>query len=122
MVEVITIAQVNAVQGFVQVPVALTSSAASIAWNAATAQNATHTMTENTTLANPTNLVAGMDYKFTPTQHASVAKTLAYGSAFRPAADLPIISTALGATDEQVWRCTDGATLHCVGNSQNVGV
>lgn len=61
----------------------LTSSAASIAWDLNTAQTATHTATENTTLANPTNQVAGATYQFTWVQHASAAKTLAFGANYK---------------------------------------
>ncbi len=67
-------------QNFVQAT--LTSTANSIAWNASTGQTATHTATESTTLANPTNMVAGATYQFTWVQHASSAKTLAFGNAY----------------------------------------
>ncbi len=46
------------------------------------AQIAKHTATENTTLANPTNMVDGGTYQFIFTQHASSAKTLAFGNAY----------------------------------------
>lgn len=58
----------------------LTSTSNSIAWNVNTAQTAKHAATENTTLANPTNMVAGATYQFTWTQNASAAKTLAFGA------------------------------------------
>lgn len=61
-------------------PVALTSTGGSIAVDMALANNFTHTFTENTTLANPTNLVAGQSGVISFTQHASSPKTLAYGS------------------------------------------
>lgn len=67
-------------QNFTQA--SLTSTAASIAWDVSTAQTATHTATENTTLANPSNMVAGATYQFTWIQHASSAKTLAFGNAY----------------------------------------
>ncbi len=98
----------------------LTSTAASIAWNLATAQVAIHTMTENTTIAEPTNMISGATYTFRVTQHASAAKTLAYNSVFRPAANLPIISTALGAVDIMEFYCT-GTTLELKNFVQNVG-
>lgn len=120
MVATITISAVNAVQGFVQAPVALTSTAASIAWNLNTAQNATHVMTENTTLANPTNQVAGMTYYFRVTQHASSAKTLAFGSAYEDSTDMPIISTTLSAVDIFVFR-SDGTTMSLIDYAANVG-
>mgnify|MGYP000054633964 CR=1 FL=1 len=59
---------------------ALTSTGGSIAVDASASNNFTHTFTENTTLANPTNLVAGQSGVFVFTQHASSPKTLAFGS------------------------------------------
>lgn len=59
---------------------ALTSSAASIAIDFALNNDFTHTFTENTTLANPTNIVAGQSGAIRLTQHASAPKTLAFGS------------------------------------------
>jgi hypothetical protein len=61
-------------------PTALTSSSGSIAVDMAAANNFTHTFTENTTLANPTNLTAGQSGIIVFTQHASSPKTLAFGS------------------------------------------
>jgi hypothetical protein len=63
-------------------PVALTSSGGSIATDASSSNEFTHTFTENTTLANPSNLVAGTKLTFYFTQHASSPKTLAFGSYF----------------------------------------
>jgi len=60
--------------------VALTSSGASIAVDLSLANNFNHTMTENTTLAAPTNAVAGQAGVIEITQHASAAKTLAYNA------------------------------------------
>lgn len=77
-------AKTDVVQAFTKAQrgtaVALTSSSASIATNASLANNFTHTFTENTTLANPTNLVAGQSGIIVFTQHASSPKTLAFGS------------------------------------------
>ena len=56
-------------------PVALTSTSASIAVDASLSNNFTHTFTENTTLANPTNMVAGQGGIIVFTQHASLPKT-----------------------------------------------
>lgn len=62
--------------------VALSSAAASIAvdWDAGI--NFTHTATENTTLANPTNGQPGTWRRFQWTQHASAPKTLAWGTQY----------------------------------------
>lgn len=59
---------------------ALTSSSNSIATNLATNNNFSHTFTEDTTLANPSNPVAGQSGRIFLTQHASSPKTLAFGS------------------------------------------
>ena len=58
---------------------ALTSSSASIAVNMNTANNFTHTTTENTTLANPTNMTAGQYGTIVITQGAT-PRTMAFGS------------------------------------------
>lgn len=65
--------------------VALTSTSNSIATNCNLSNNFSHTFTEDTTLANPTNIVAGTYYAWTFTQHASSAKTLALGNYFKSA-------------------------------------
>lgn len=75
---------INVVQAFSKAQrgtaVSLTSSTNSIASDFSLANNFTHTFTENTTLANPTNLVAGQSGVIVFTQHASSPKTLAFGS------------------------------------------
>jgi hypothetical protein len=58
---------------------ALTSSGASIAINMNTANNFTHTTTENTTLANPSNMTAGQYGSIVITQGAT-PRTMAFGS------------------------------------------
>lgn len=77
-------AKLNVVQSFTKAQrgtaVSLTSSSASIASDFSLGNNFTHTFTENTTLANPSNLVAGQSGVIVFTQHASSPKTLAYGS------------------------------------------
>lgn len=65
-------------------PVAVTSTSNSTATDASLSNVFTHTFTENTTLANPTNLVAGTHYEWIFTQHASAAKTLTLGNLFVP--------------------------------------
>lgn len=81
-------------------PVALTSSSASIASDFSLANNFTHTFTENTTLANPTNLTAGQSGTITLTQHASSPKTLAFGSYWKfPGGTVPAVTAANSAVD-----------------------
>ena len=91
--------------------VAITSTAASIAWDAADIQVATHTATEDTTLANPTNLVAGTTYIFIWTQHASAPKTLAFGSAFKWSGAAPTVTATNGAVDIFSF-ITDGTNVY----------
>lgn len=64
-------------------PQSLSSSSNHIAWDASAGNNAKHTATENTTLDNPTNLSDGMVLCFRWKQHASSAKTLAFGSKWK---------------------------------------
>lgn len=91
----------------------LTSSAGSIAWNLNSAQAAVHTFTENTTLANPTNMVNGGTYIIKVIQAAS-AKTLAFGSAYKwPGGGAPIVSTGSGAVDILTFFC-DGTNMYGV--------
>lgn len=78
-------------------PVAVTSSSNSIATDASLSNIFTHTMTEDTTLANPSNLVSGTYYTWVFTQHASAAKTLALGNLFVPLGTAFTITTTLSA-------------------------
>lgn len=58
----------------------LTSTSNSIAIDLSANNDFSHTFTENTTLANPSNIVAGQSGAIRFTQHASSPKTLAFGS------------------------------------------
>jgi len=62
--------------------VAVTSTSNHIATDSELSNIFTHTLTEDTTLDNPTNLVAGTYYAWIFTQHASSAKTVALGNLF----------------------------------------
>jgi hypothetical protein len=85
-------------------PVALTSTSASIAVDASLSNNFTHTFTENTTLANPTNLVAGQGGVIVFTQHASSPKTLAFGSNWKfPSGTAPTVTATNSAVDVLVY-------------------
>lgn len=85
-------------------PVALTSSSASIAVDASLGNNFTHTFTENTTLANPTNLVAGQSGVIVFTQHASSPKTLAFGGYWKfPSGSAPSVTASNSAVDVLVY-------------------
>lgn len=64
------------------VTTALTSTSSSIAWDMLTGDNFSHTFTEDTTLANPTNTTEGKSGFIFLTQHASSPKTLAFDTDF----------------------------------------
>ena len=92
----------------------LTSTSNSIAWDASANQVAKHTFTENTTLANPTNMVDGATYIITFTQHASSPKTLAFGSAYKfPGGTAPTITATNGAVDILSF-VSDGTNMYGV--------
>lgn len=100
-------------------PVALTSSAASIATDASLSNNFTHTLTENTTLANPSNLVAGQSGVIVFTQHASSPKTLAYGSYWKFASGtVPSLTATNSAVDVLVYyvESTTRITARLIGD------
>jgi predicted secreted protein len=89
--------------------VALTSTAGSVATNAALGNIFTLTLTENTTLANPTNLVAGGRYVWIVTQGAS-AYTVALGGTFLATLDTFVMPG--GAGDKAILDTTyDGTNL-----------
>ena len=99
-------------------PVTLTSSSNHVATDASLSNIFKHTLTENTTLDNPTNLVSGTIYTWIITQNASAAKTLAFGSDFTwPGGTALTVSTGLGAIDiiTALW---DGTKLRAVVSGQ----
>jgi hypothetical protein len=83
---------------------ALTSSSGSIAIDLGLTNNFSHTMTENTTLAAPSNAVAGTTGCIVFTQHASAAKTLAFNAAWKPATGTAaVISTTVASTNVMTY-------------------
>lgn len=81
-------------------PVALSYAAGSFAVDFALSNNFSIALTENSTLSNPTNLVAGQSGQITVTQNASVAKTLDFGSYWKSAdGSAPTVSTTLSAVN-----------------------
>lgn len=83
--------------------VALTSTTNSIAVDLALSNNFNHTLTENTTLAAPTNVVAGQSGVVEFTQHASAAKTVAWNSFWRWA----------GGSDGTISATTSAVSVLC---------
>jgi hypothetical protein len=91
---------IKALTGNIFTPQAITallSSSGHIATNASLATIFSHSMTENTTLDNPTNLSSGTYYTWIFTQNASAAKTLALGGLFVPMGVAFTITTTLSA-------------------------
>lgn len=85
-------------------PTSLTSSGGSISSDFAVSNNFSHTFTENTTLANPSNLVAGQSGSIVFTQHASSPKTLAFGSYWKfQDATVPTVTANNSAVDVLVY-------------------
>ena len=90
----------------------LTSSGASIAIDLSLTNNFSHTMTENTTLAAPSNAVAGQTGYIIFTQHASAAKTLAFNSAWKPATGTTaVISTTVGSTNVMTYAVESSTVI-----------
>jgi hypothetical protein len=78
---------------------ALTSASASMAINLATNNNFSHTTSENTTLALPSNPVAGQSGVITITQ-GGTARTLAYNTFWKFAGGtVPTLTPTVGAVD-----------------------
>ena len=93
---------------------ALTSSGASIAINLATTNNWSHTLTENTTLAAPSNPVAGQSGVITFTQHASAPKTLAYNTFWKfPGGVVPTLTATNSAIDVFTYYVISGTQAVC---------
>jgi hypothetical protein len=108
------LARLDTVQAFTKAqsftPVALTSATGSIATDLSLSNNFTHTLTENTTLANPTNLVAGQSGRIKFTNHASSPKTLAYGSYWKPVGGVVQALTASNSAVDLLVYEVDSAT------------
>jgi hypothetical protein len=100
------------------VPVAQNSSSNSTAWNLNVAPSAKQTMTENTTLANPTNQIEGSFYCFVFTQD-STPRTLAFGTDYDFGGVTPVISTASGTKNIFVFY-SDGTSMKCIGSTLGV--
>ena len=93
---------------------ALTSTAASIAINLATNNNFSHTMTENTTLAAPSNPVAGQSGMIVIIQHASAVKTLAYNTFWKFAGGtVPTLTATVDAVDTFAYYVESATRATC---------
>jgi len=111
------IAVTNAVNAFTGAQrgtvTALTSSGASIAINLATNNNFSHTTSENSTLAAPSNATAGQSGIITITQGAT-ARTLAYNSFYKFAGGtVPTLTATVGAVDVFAYYVESASRATC---------
>ena len=95
-------------------PTVLTSTTNSIAIDLSVNDEFTHTFTENTTLAAPSNPVAGQRICIGFTQHASAPKTLAFASFWKfPGGVVPAATATAGAFDLFVAHIDSATRATC---------
>jgi hypothetical protein len=94
-----------------------TSSGGSLVLNFSTNDNFIVTLTENTTLANPTGLKAGQRGKIIVTQNGTAAKTLSFGSYWVwSGTTTPTVSTTLNSINVLDYFVIDATHIHLVLN------
>ena len=94
--------------------------AASISWDASANQVTSVTLTDNRTLAAPTNMVDGGVYTLMVIQDGTGSRTLSYNAVFKFAAGTaPTLTTTASAKDILVFY-SDGTNMYEVGRSLNV--
>jgi hypothetical protein len=99
--------------------VALTSSSAAVAWNAAAAANAYHVTTENTTFSAPSNPVEGAIITVELAQ-GGTARTIAWNTVFEFAASTaPTVTATANKTDIFSFRY-NGSVWQEIGRVQNL--
>ncbi len=92
----------------------LTSTAGSIAVNLALNNNYSHTLTEVTVLAAPSNAVVGQSGIVTFTQHASSPKTLTYDTFWKfPGGTVPTLTATNGAVDLFIYYVYASGAASC---------
>lgn len=96
------------------VQTALTSSSNNIAIDFNSSNDFLHTFTEDTTLANPSNLTVGQSGFIYLTQHASSPKTLAYGSYWKFVGGTPSVSNTNGAFDTLSYTVRSSTFIEAV--------
>lgn len=83
---------------------ALGTTSGTITMNLTNSSNQSVTLNGSSTLANPTNLVAGMAGTVFVSQDSTGSRTLAYGSYWKwPNKAAPALTTTASATDVIVW-------------------
>ena len=99
--------------------VALTSSSAAVAWNAAAAANAYHVTTENTTFSAPSNPVEGAIISVELAQ-GGTARTVAWNTVFEWASSTaPTVTATASKTDIFSFRY-NGSVWQEIGRVQNL--
>ena len=99
--------------------VALTSSSAAVAWDAAAAANAYHVTTENTTFSAPSNPVEGAIITLELAQ-GGTARTIAWNTVFEFAASTaPTVTATANKTDIFTFRY-NGSVWQEIGRVQNM--
>jgi len=100
--------------GQYNVPTALTSSAGLIAWTAASSNNFSHTMTETTTLALPTDIASaiGQCGSIMITQDATTAFVLSLAAGWKATAAWAGITTTLSGQSRIDYRIVSATEIH----------
>lgn len=103
------------------IPTTLSSASNVISWNAATALYVHTTLTENTTVSAPSNLVTGMHYILRITQGTATGYSVAYNAVFNfPGGSAPTTTTTVNAVDQHTYYCPDGSAMDMVGIVQDI--
>ena len=90
---------------------------ATIAWDASLNQVCSVTITDNRTMAAPTNLVDGGFYHLTVIQDGTGSRTLTWNAVFKwPSDTAPTLTTTASEQDEFTFRA-NGTNLYQVGQS-----
>ena len=119
----VTIAGLEAAQEFTKTQnfnATTLTDAASISWDASANQVTSVTLTDNRTLAAPTNMVDGGVYTLMAIQDGTGSRTLSYNAVFKfSAATAPTLTTTAAAKDILVFY-SDGTNMYEIGRSLNV--
>tara|TARA_R110000796_G_scaffold17588_6_gene54000 strand:+ start:202 stop:840 length:639 start_codon:yes stop_codon:yes gene_type:complete len=94
--------------------------AASISWDASANQVTSVTITDNRTLAAPTNMVDGAVYVLTIIQDGTGGRTMSFNAVFKfTAATAPTLTATAAGRDTLVFL-SDGTNMYEIGRSLNV--
>jgi len=90
---------------------------ATIAWDASINQVCSVTITDNRTMAAPTNQVDGAFYHLTVIQDGTGSRTLTWNAVFKfPSDTAPTLTTTASEQDELTFR-SNGTNMYLVGQS-----